>query len=107
MYESPIELITSNIMTEIKEFQEEQIYKAIQNVGVNVDKDELKKALLYDRRQYQKGYEDGIKEGMKRFAAIIKEEISFWIYDFEYYSEQIEAEARIDELIREKIGDKE
>ena len=37
---------------------EGEIYKAIMHVGVNVDKDELLKALAYDRNQYQKGYED-------------------------------------------------
>ncbi len=37
---------------------EGEILKAVQNVGVNVDKDELLKALQYDRNQYQKGYAD-------------------------------------------------
>lgn len=36
-----------------------EIIKAVQNVGVDVSKDELIKALQYDRGQYQKGYEDG------------------------------------------------
>ena len=35
-----------------------EILKAVQNVGVNVDKEELLKALQYDRGQYQKGYDD-------------------------------------------------
>ena len=37
---------------------EGEIYKAVMNVGVNVDKEELIKALQYDREQYQKGYKD-------------------------------------------------
>ena len=37
---------------------EGEIYKAVMNVGVNVDKEELLKALQYDRGQYQKGYKD-------------------------------------------------
>ena len=37
---------------------EGEIYKAVMNVGVNVDKEELIKALQYDRGQYQKGYKD-------------------------------------------------
>lgn len=37
---------------------ESEIYKAVMNVGVNVDKEELVKALQYDREQYQKGYKD-------------------------------------------------
>ena len=104
MYESPIELVTTNLITKMAQFQNEQIYSAIQGVGVNVDKNELLKALIYDRQQYQKGYEDGIEEGMKRFAEIVKKEMSFWMYDFEYCSEQMEALSRIDELIKERFG---
>lgn len=40
--------------------QEEQTLQAIQKVGIKVDKDELVKALAYDRGQYEKGYADGI-----------------------------------------------
>ena len=32
-----------------------------QSVGYDVDRDEMIKALNYDRNQYQKGYEDGLK----------------------------------------------
>ena len=38
---------------------EKMVMKAIREVGVNVDKEELIKALQYDRNQYTKGYEDG------------------------------------------------
>lgn len=58
MYESPIEVIQKNIEMQI----ENGIYKAVQNVGINVDKEELIKALNYDRRQYQKGYADGFRD---------------------------------------------
>ena len=53
-YQSPIEVIQSQMRSQI----EGEIYRAVMNVGVNVDKDELLKALQYDRDQYQKGYED-------------------------------------------------
>jgi hypothetical protein len=53
-YKSPIEVIQSQRRNQI----EGEIYRAVMNVGVNVDKDELIKALQYDRGQYQKGYED-------------------------------------------------
>jgi hypothetical protein len=32
---------------------------------LEIDKGELKKALLYDRRQYEKGYADGYVQGKK------------------------------------------
>ena len=53
-YQSPIEVIQTQIQSQI----EGEIYKAVMRVGINVDKDELLKALQYDRDQYQKGYTD-------------------------------------------------
>ena len=55
MYESPIEVYHKDMQTKI----ENHIFEAVCNVGVFVDKDELIKALKYDRDQYRKGYEDG------------------------------------------------
>jgi len=54
MYQSPIDVIIGQMNMTI----ENEICKAVQNVGVNVDKEELLKALQYDRGQYQKGYRD-------------------------------------------------
>jgi len=54
MYQSPIDVIMGQMNMTI----ENEICKAVQNVGVNVDKEELLKALQYDRGQYQKGYRD-------------------------------------------------
>ena len=53
-YQSPIEVIQTQIQSQI----EGEIYKAVMRVGINVDKDELLKALQYDRGRYQKGYAD-------------------------------------------------
>lgn len=61
MYNSPIEMIIGNMQMQ----QEGEIIRAVQEIGVNVDKDELLKALQYDRGQYEKGYKDGIKEFAK------------------------------------------
>lgn len=58
MYKSPIEMFYGGLRME----QENNILKAVQNVGVNVDRAELIKALQYDRDQYNKGYKDGAKE---------------------------------------------
>lgn len=62
MYESPIKLIETQMKTEI----ENEIFRAVKSVGVNVDKEELVLALQYDRRQYEKGYADGIEDFIKR-----------------------------------------
>lgn len=51
-YQSPVQLLQSRLATEI----DDNILKAVHNVGVEVDKDELIRALQYDRGQYAAGY---------------------------------------------------
>ena len=60
MWESPINIstITEEIGRKVTEAQEEYIYGQVRMV-VDVDKDELMKALKYDRGQYELGYLDG------------------------------------------------
>lgn len=55
MYESPIKLYTTALNTQI----EAETLNIISKYGINIDKDELIKALRYDRRQYERGYADG------------------------------------------------
>ena len=50
------------IQTRIIEHEENQIVQAVQNCGISVDKEELMKALMYDRQQYDKGYADAKAE---------------------------------------------
>jgi hypothetical protein len=56
VYKSPIEIIVGQAISEF----EDGVYKAVQDYGVNVDKEELIRALQYDRGQYEKGYADGL-----------------------------------------------
>lgn len=58
-YESPITMIASQIETKV----EGDVLQAVQRYGIEVDKEELLKALQYDREQYNKGYHDGYVEG--------------------------------------------
>lgn len=62
MYESPLSRIYGEIQTKIIEHEENQIVQAVQNCGITVDKEELTKALMYDRQQYEKGYADAKAE---------------------------------------------
>ena len=55
MYNSPIEIIYGQMKTQI----EGDILKAVQECDIHVDKDELIRALQYDREQYDRGYADG------------------------------------------------
>ena len=54
-YNSPIELIEGQLHTEI----EDNVIRVVQEMCVNVDKEELFRALRYDRDQYEKGYNAG------------------------------------------------
>ena len=61
-YQSPIELFTTPIemiSNDCEAQSEKFVYEAIQKIGVNIDKDELIKALRYDRQQYEAGYAAG------------------------------------------------
>ena len=55
-YKSPI----TQICDEMRMYHEGECLKAVQRVGFDVNKEELAKALAYDRGQYEKGYEDGL-----------------------------------------------
>ena len=56
-YQSPIDIICEQVRYEM----EDAVMKAVQDVGINVNKIELQKALMYDRKQYTQGFEDGRK----------------------------------------------
>ena len=66
-YQSPLEMIYDDPMEKtiqkIQKETDEFIYQTVINTGVKVDKDELVKALQYDRQQYEKGYADGYEAG--------------------------------------------
>ena len=63
MYESPIEVFTNKIVQDIEERTNGAIIKECVRIGVNVNKEELLKALLYDRGQYERGRFDGYMSG--------------------------------------------
>ncbi len=58
MYKSPIELIQKQMQLDM----ESKIVSAVQEVGININKEELIRALKYDRAQYEKGYNDAKAE---------------------------------------------
>lgn len=55
-YKSPIEIIQGEWQMQM----EGDVLRAVQNYGINVNKEELEKALAYDRHQYNQGYYDGL-----------------------------------------------
>ena len=65
-WESPITIATQNIikaMTEFNKTMDNKTMEAIVKVGIDVNKDELIRAMQYDRDQYSKGYTNGYNAG--------------------------------------------
>lgn len=60
-WEPPVNIMEEDWQIKI----EDDIVKAIKSYDINVDKDELIKALNYDRNQYKAGYKDAL-EWMQR-----------------------------------------
>ena len=71
-YISPIQTIASQIeMT-----MENETLKSVQRVGIDVDKDELIKALEYDRQQYEAGFRAGFEAGRQKAKQELIEQIN-------------------------------
>lgn len=68
-WESPVNIIETDMRTKF----DGEIMKAIQEVGISVDKEELLKCMQYDREQYEKGYEQGRADAIDEFAHALKE----------------------------------
>lgn len=69
MYESPFDMVMTPLGITYEEVKKdidgqiiESVMKATQAVNVTVDKEELLRALRYDRGQYDKGYADAKAE---------------------------------------------
>ena len=59
-YKSPIDVFVTDILHQIESQKDDEIYKAVVSVGINVDKEELLLALRYDRKQYEAGFLAGM-----------------------------------------------
>lgn len=74
-YVSPITAEIHEIQRNYNKKLDTLILNEIRKIGVKVDKDELIKALKYDRNQYEKGYADGKKEATRE---ILQEVVNAW-----------------------------
>ena len=82
MYNSPIKtsLTYRELVKEVNKDTDEQIYKAVVACGVDVDRDELLRALAYDRGQYDEGFAAGYRAATPRWIPVeerLPEEGSF------------------------------
>lgn len=91
MYEYPVKFNFGDIQTQIVKQQENEVYMAIQKCGVDVDKEELIRALKYDREQYEKGYEDAVNDIVKMLEELSKEYPYKVVSIYDTYSQYNEA----------------
>ena len=84
MYESPITIV-EKVVNKAREQTENDIMNNILTVtteyGVDINKDELIKALQYDRHQYNKGYADGYSEFAFDFYKAFREHYKAYVPD--------------------------
>lgn len=78
-YKSPIDIKIEEAAQRIEQGMNDAIMQAV-NLKIKVDKDELFRALQYDRGQYAQGYVDGLEDGKEAMTICGK-----WIYDDEGY----------------------
>ena len=65
VWKSPLQLKINDVCEEAgraaAKMFDDMVFEAVAEVGIKVDRDELIKALAYDRGQYEKGYGDGYR----------------------------------------------
>lgn len=86
MYESPISVTIKDIYRDIVKKQDDYIFETIERtMGCEVNREELIKALSYDRDQYDKGFRDGraytppIRTNADRIRAMTDEEMADYL----------------------------
>lgn len=67
MYESSV----NQILGEMQTTYENECIKYVQSVGFDINKEELTKALIYDRNQYEKGHKDGYENAIEKYMAAL------------------------------------
>ena len=102
MYESPI-TITERLVNKTREQMENDIMSNILTVAteydINVNRDELIKALQYEREQYNKGYVDGMKEFAKRLDKWLRDDVTL------FTQQRYIMEGAIEKTYLEMVGD--
>lgn len=77
LYKSPVEIMQQEVQTKMNDAIEQNVMQACFKIGVNVNKDELLKALEYDRNQFE--------EGRKCERASIRQELIEIVKEWDEY----------------------
>lgn len=65
--------MVQDIESQIVQESDQIISDSVKLCGIDVDKNELIKALKYDRNQYSKGYKDGVNDVLDNIRAEIEQ----------------------------------
>ena len=65
-YDSPFELVISDITTQMARNIDEACWQAIQRVGINVDKEKMLIALKQDAERYREAFSKGYNTGYEK-----------------------------------------
>ena len=65
-YKSPISVLCENTVKDIVEKENAYLVECVHKVGFDVDEEELRMALQYDRHQYMFGFRDGRQSQIER-----------------------------------------
>ena len=65
-YDSPFELVVSDITTQMAKSIDEMCWQAVQRVGINVDKEKMLLALHQDAERYRAAYANGYDTGYEK-----------------------------------------
>lgn len=90
-YESPITLIRKEVENAYNSWVEDNVFKMISSLDIKVDRDELIKALKYDRQQYERGYNEASLEFQnKALDAMSKVSLAVYNSDNPQYKKAME-----------------
>lgn len=67
-YESPIQRIVKDITMSIEQTETDCLMKSVHEAGFAIDKEELERALRYDRNEYMRGVDYGLRLGREQMA---------------------------------------
>ena len=63
-YEPVVKIVTSDLQTRM----DDAVMKAVYRLGIDVDREELIRAINYDRNQYDKGFSNGYQAAMRNIV---------------------------------------
>lgn len=97
MYESPINLKIEEFVDNVQRATQNQILYKVREI-VDVDRDELIRALKYDRDQYYKGFKDGKRAGWISVKERLPEEHGEYLVCFRYDVPDFDSKPHFDVL---------